>query len=173
MPPRLRKEPVSLDHMTEAEIAWVAGMYEGEGCLTHNGKVWCIRLGSTDLDIVERLHALTRMGTVQMPGPARIAQGGKLYYNWAVHSQPDLCTLVMALRPWMGARRGARADEYLEWFAEWRQHDYIRVLPTHCKRNHPYEGNRANGGGCRICRAEQSRQARARAKAARLAAAVA
>lgn len=159
MPPRLRQEPISLDHVTEAELAWIAGVYEGEGCLTHNKKCWSLRVGMTDRDVIDRLQAMTGMGRVTTN--PREKQGGKPYHTWSVSAQQDLATLVNRMLPWMGERRRARALEYLEWFAEWRQLPYVRNPPTHCRRGqHPYEGNRGSGSRCKACAAEKRAAAR-------------
>ena len=51
--------------MTTNELAWVAGIFEGEGCLykdPRRKKDHKLQVVMTDKDIVERLHRITGVG---------------------------------------------------------------------------------------------------------------
>src|ERR1700752_3388825 len=100
--------------ISETDRAWLAGLFEGEGCLSieKNGSPRCtVRM--TDRDIIERVHSL-------FPGlPMQIVvakkprdPGGKLGktgYVWRI-SHPDKVREFIALvLPWLGERRTAKA----------------------------------------------------------------
>lgn len=100
--------------MTNQEIAWVAGILEGEGCFDGNGtgKNPRVRVELKDHDVIERLHALI---------------GGKISYpkqrnpgKWSATALLSVCgraevePLLRAIRPWMSERRGEKVDELLE-----------------------------------------------------------
>lgn len=101
--------------MTEAEIAWVAGIVEGEGCITlvkrqtkrpdaprNTGR---LTVKMNDEDIIRRLHSLTGVGTV-----CRESRG---QFAWQVQKRADVPPILRTLLPWMGARRTARINEVL------------------------------------------------------------
>lgn len=96
--------------MTDAEAAWLAGIIEGEGCIALVTKTSArLTVSMTDEDVVKHLYTVTMMGTVKRyPKPPH-----KDRYVWAVGERDDLLDILTAIRPWMGARRGARIDEVL------------------------------------------------------------
>lgn len=101
--------------MTEAETAWVAGILEGEGSFfvseRENRVRACVSMCSTDRDVLGRLVAVTGVGGISSP----IEHGGsrKTIWQWIVSAAREVETLVIALRPWMCARRGAAIDDML------------------------------------------------------------
>lgn len=68
-----------------ADIAWAAGLFEGEGCFylgngQSGGKYARAPLSSTDQDVVKHFHRVVGVGTI---GPARKTRTGrKLQYRW-------------------------------------------------------------------------------------------
>lgn len=104
--------------MTDADIAWAAGLFEGEGCiyffrqkhhvLTH------VRMSvlMTDLDIVEKFCRIVECGKV---GPERRygREHHKPAFMWQISNRTDIERLLLAFRPWFGERRGAKADVVL------------------------------------------------------------
>ena len=50
--------------MTDLEIAWIAGILEGEGCFTCDTKTTRLRVQCvmTDKDIIDRLHNIVGKG---------------------------------------------------------------------------------------------------------------
>lgn len=100
--------------MTESELAWIAGLFEGEGCFNFVKKSKKKRLAirMTDFDILKRLHYLTPGSC--LTGPYSDKRGRrKPIWTWQLNRAKELYDLVLALRPWMGERRGAKMDEYL------------------------------------------------------------
>lgn len=114
--------------MTTAELAWVAGIVEGEGCFSMDtrqarkkgGKVYInIRVAMVDEDVVRKLHKISGVGTVLGPilSPSRAEHNYQPLYIWAVQKQKDAAALMMTLYPLMGIRRQAKITECL---AAWR-----------------------------------------------------
>lgn len=97
--------------ITEAEVAWVAGIVEGEGCFSTNGREWWLAVKMTDEDIIERLHAVTGVGTVG--SDARQASHHKIPYRWIVAGQREREWLASLILPWMGERRSERIRQLM------------------------------------------------------------
>lgn len=100
---------------TEAEIAWAAGLFEGEGCISikpphGHGKIPSIRLNvsMTDEDVLVRFReAVGCGGIVRLRRPA--LPGKKAVYSWDIGSRAEVAKLLEAFLPWFGERRAAKA----------------------------------------------------------------
>jgi hypothetical protein len=101
---------------TRENLAWVAGLFEGEGCIGHNRKTgqWQLIVASTDEDVLQRAHMLTGVGTLRGP----IDRGHKPHWIWNVTSRAQVYALLAALYPWFGKRRQARVIECLTYYRE-------------------------------------------------------
>lgn len=133
--------------MTEQEWAWLAGIIEGEGCISFAG-VNSVRLtvNMTDLDILQRCRALTNCGHIGLGkdrGPRR-----KPLHRWSVGHQNQIRKILPTIWPWMGKRRSARIGVALTRLAGVRQHGF-------CKRGHKFTPENSYGHGprrvCRTC----------------------
>jgi len=51
----------------ETEIAWAAGLFEGEGSITQSGGILHLRLKMTDESVVRRFEEAVRYGEVYGP----------------------------------------------------------------------------------------------------------
>jgi DNA-binding CsgD family transcriptional regulator len=100
--------------LTPIDIAWLAGLVEGEGNISINGRSFTIRIKMADHDVVERASALL---------------GGKLYPVKAPRSGWKAMWLTqvkgataagwaMTLYPWLGRRRRQQVRDAL---AHWRR----------------------------------------------------
>jgi hypothetical protein len=97
--------------MTEAEIAWAAGIIEGEGCIGWVTRTSVsVNVSMTDEDVIRRLHAVLGVGGVT----AHDRSPHKTQYRWSVRNRDGAEFVLRAIRPWMGQRRGVRIDEALE-----------------------------------------------------------
>lgn len=100
--------------MTDLELGWLAGLLEGEGSFSchygqgHHNHV--ISLNMTDQDVVGRLLTITGMGTVR---PRKVPSDCKPAWIWRVYRADHVEQLLLAVRPHMGQRRGARIDDIL------------------------------------------------------------
>jgi len=99
--------------MKKTEIAWGAGLFEGEGCIVirsnpSGSTTVILRMNSTDFDIPKRFQAIF---------------GGHLYYvsKQEPHHKPQLCWQVAKpqevvhilelLLPYFGKRRTEKAEK--------------------------------------------------------------
>lgn len=107
--------------MSVTEVAWVAGIMEGEGYFyvgqrtAKDGSLYPIfnlRLNMTDRDIVDRFAAVVGMGTVRGPLPVQEAHH-KPAYSWSICQRNEVACFCRAVLPWMGERRGARIGQIL------------------------------------------------------------
>jgi len=94
------------------EVAWLAGLLEGEGCFGYyRGPT--VKLEMTDRDVIERAHPWFS-GTVR----SYDRRGMQTTYTVQVYGQRAI-DLMLKVRPYMGARRGAKIDAIVrEWDGE-------------------------------------------------------
>lgn len=102
--------------MDTVDIAWVAGIVEGEGSIVAtSGSSSELKVLMTDEDVVRRLHEVTGLGNVY--GPIFHKAGGKPLYAWKVARKRDLARVLLAIYPLLGERRqqqiGIVADRLL------------------------------------------------------------
>jgi hypothetical protein len=96
--------------MSDVEVAWVAGIIEGEGCFSFkSNNQAAVIVCMVDKDVIDQLAAWTGVGVV-VPKRARRSQYQD-QWRWTVTAQNDFLALAEKIRPWMKARRGARLDE--------------------------------------------------------------
>lgn len=176
------------DKPSNEQLAWAAGLFEGEGCIHayHAGKrgSGCqMRLGMTDRDVVERFAAIMGCGNIYQPRIDRCKrsdprkQGKKPVHTWCLYKAPELIAALEALMPWFGERRLKRANEVIEIARD--------IVPlgerTHCPQGHLYSGDnlltesitRETASGekrsyvhrrCKTCRRKQERERKAKAR---------
>jgi hypothetical protein len=90
------------------EIAWAAGLFEGEGCLTTSGERQVMLLNSTDEDTPRRFVEIVGAGKVYVPYPR--TPPTEAVWIWVAYGLDAILT-VLLLGPWFGDRRRARAKE--------------------------------------------------------------
>src|SRR5215471_13395567 len=116
--------------VSQAQIAWFAGVFEGEGSIYvrrfvrgkaktehfHGG----LRLQMTDEDVVRRIHQITGVGSVVSCRPTGL--GSKRSWAWQVQDRAGFEIAVEMLRPYLGERRSAKLVEVeakLTWKPGW------------------------------------------------------
>lgn len=107
----------------EKDIAWAAGLLEGEGCFSlhersKTGYVTCAtHCEMTDEDTVNRLHKIFQVGNVNtrknMSG-RRDPRKRQQTYIWSVQDFKGNFYVLSSILPWMGQRRAAKIRECLE-----------------------------------------------------------
>lgn len=151
--------------MTDVEVAWFAGLFEGEGTLTTHQTGWTLKVLMTDQDVIWRIKEVTGVGTLLA---VAVRGNRKPAYRWATSRRDEIKELVLAMRPWLGERRTARVDEYLAWHSEWEESGRSRpagkesagIRPGGCER-HPEAGRYVRSGACVECRRELGKRYRA------------
>lgn len=106
--------------MEEHEIAYVAGLYEGEGTLTiqaraHRGAdYWpTIRLSISMVDVepLQRAQLYTGVGKISGPYERRTEINAQPQYTWNVVQYAELLDLLKSMSPYLSPRRLARVEE--------------------------------------------------------------
>jgi hypothetical protein len=96
------------------ELAWLAGLFEGEGSVIHRGysrsKQRGVVIAMTDKDVIERAALITQVGSVtRMPD----TRSGKPMWRWTLSRWCDLEPLLREMLPWLGIRRRAKVEALL------------------------------------------------------------
>ena len=94
------------------EVAWVAGLLEGEGCFcTKTGGAQYVNCSMTDEDVVRKLHAIVGRGYVTTTPPRGL--GRKRVWTWRMGGREDVKWLCETILPYMGLRRSQRISEVI------------------------------------------------------------
>lgn len=111
--------------MTNEEIAWIAGIIEGEGTfgLRHNGRKTSkklypfLEIDMTDKDVIEKLNKLIG-GHIYVYERGKDGDlGKKSVYRVAIASKHELEPLLKSILPMMGIRRKEKILTLLEWYS--------------------------------------------------------
>jgi hypothetical protein len=100
------------------DIAWLAGLLEGEGCFSRRGNCITIQVYMTDLDVVER--AATMLGAPSVGRRVDPLRPNDLPCYYCTVSGPSAAAWMMTLYCLMGDRRKARIRELLAIFKKAR-----------------------------------------------------
>jgi hypothetical protein len=159
----------------EVDVAWAAGLFEGEGCwgvyTRQNSAKLQIRayLAMTDGDVVDRFAAVVGFGHVRTHHSALAqAKGEKRMHVWGVYEAEKVRELIALFMPYLGERRRAKALEVLDLGRDIRSHN---SQTTHCPKGHALDGDNLqlepfkhpNGKEyvarrCKKCRRDQTRE---------------
>lgn len=138
--------------MSAAETAWVAGLLEGEGSFLSwpsgrgGRRTVRISMGTTDLDVLERLRDTVGAGYVKAIKPQHNKLGTKPFWHWHLSARADVRELVLRVHPWLGARRREAAERILALT------ENLVVQPEGvCMKGHPIIGGNRYGKACRTC----------------------
>jgi hypothetical protein len=93
-----------------AELAWAAGLFEGEGHIAWNKASVHLEMNMTDLDVLERFRDIVGVGSIN---PKKVKDGNKPMWRWLVSGKPRVQIILMDFIPWFGAHRKERAEESL------------------------------------------------------------
>src|SRR2546423_1079437 len=96
----------------DLSIAWLAGLFEGEGCMSiakNGGTRLTIRM--TDRDVIERVNAMFPCTNIQIvrQGPSH----WKTQYGWRISNPVKVREILTLLLPWFGERRATKARALL------------------------------------------------------------
>jgi hypothetical protein len=96
--------------MTEAEIAWLSGIIEGEGSFCSKTSL-AIQVVMTDKDVIERMQMITGLGRIYVVRPR--AEHHKPAWMWSVQRRAHIRLIINAILPWLGSRRTIAANKLL------------------------------------------------------------
>jgi hypothetical protein len=151
---------------TETEIAWAAGLFEGEGCMSLSGgpqqygKQPTVQIAITDRDVLERFVTIVERGGVRVYKPDGKR---KTVFQWSVKRREDVLYVLGLLWPYMGERRREKADEVIERAA---QRMSLAQKKGWCLRGHELVGEnlyvhkKTGKRHCQRCRRERRRVSR-------------
>lgn len=103
---------------SEKEIAWMAGLFEGEGCVTINphyrnsNPYVRVSLGMTDADVVEKFHRILGLGAVDY-NKCRPNRTKPMIY-WRLGKREEIRVFLEVIAPEMGIRRSAKIEEAID-----------------------------------------------------------
>lgn len=107
------------ENISPVDIAWAAGIFEGEGCFStfpnqNNTRRYIgLQVNMTDEDVVERLYNVFGVGTfAPWHPPSHRESGRKPQYRWRV-SGKNAEAVFWLIAPHLGKRRIARFMELL------------------------------------------------------------
>lgn len=97
---------------TPAEIAWAAGLFEGEGCwkMPYRGNVGAA-VASTDRDVLEKFAAIVKCGAIH--SRKRQQPHHKDQWIWTVTRRHEVKRLFALFEPWLCDRRLTRGRQLM------------------------------------------------------------
>ncbi len=144
--------------LSDVRLAWVAGLFEGEGWIGVRGGRPTLQVVSTDEDVITRLAEWTGVGHVTGPHKGTV----KPTWHWKVTKRDDAGQLLERLIPLLCKRRAQRAREVVQ---AWHAAGPTRGTAPTCSKGHRLEGDnlRISEGRrrCRQCIRERARGYRA------------
>lgn len=155
----------------EGDIAWAAGLYEGEGSAhisSAQGQT-IVQLRMTDEDVVQRFAQIVGRGNVVRRSRSQAQGPRKDVWCWSIHGAEDVKAVLGMLWPYLGERRQQRATEVLERASKIGEDDgfcqrgHDLALPEHC-----YVHAKTGKRHCRTCRRERQRRYEMRRRSLRL-----
>lgn len=149
---------ISLPLEATKGIEWVAGLFEGEGCIHHlpgkRGNMRRLSIGSTDLDVLQALQQAVGAGQIRLD---KQHGGRKPYWRWTSNRWRDVQRIGKALLPYLCGRRRAKMLTLLG-------DPPVRNVGR-CWQGHPLEGTDADvykyigrSPACAICARERSQR---------------
>lgn len=107
------------ERANDAEIAWVAGMYEGEGCISKTrGRgtdrfLARVQITSTDSDVLDRIGEITNAGRIYWQDMTKYGENRKPLGCWVLNRQGQIDEFFMAVCSWLGRRRREQMEDIL------------------------------------------------------------
>jgi hypothetical protein len=92
---------------TPINLAWLAGLAEGEGYIGKNKVFFRIRM--TDEDVIRRCMMFC-IGHIRGPVEGDVARNRKPIYEWTITRRQDFIEILLAIYSWLGIRRRAEID---------------------------------------------------------------
>ena len=151
------------------ELAWAAGLFDGEGTIgvRRNGPKATLRrialsLGMSDLPVVCRFHrAIGGLGTCYQNLRQSKYPNAKPMHRVSCMSFENVQQVVILLWPWLSLPKRAQATASLRAWKQDRHFRHDQTYPRLCKRGHDLrETTRVTPAGSRWCGKCQSTSVR-------------
>jgi hypothetical protein len=117
--PKQSKEEIGLRYIDELHVAYLAGIFDGEGCLYYNkaNDSWSVSLMMTDLDVVQDFATYTKSNVREFK-PAQTKDHWKQVWQMAQGRRSEIFRIVCSFYPYLCDRRRAKCDLFLKWYAD-------------------------------------------------------
>lgn len=79
-----------------ATLAYIAGLFDGEGSIMFLNNHWCAKVGMTDEPVIRWLATFGGLFSAEQRQPPR-----KQPFYWSVHRRLDLIHLLTVLLPYL------------------------------------------------------------------------
>ena len=133
------------ENWTRENIAWAAGLFEGEGCVGVYGKPIgargprkspAMKITMTDLDVLEKFQRIVGVGKVGGPRRHKGKEHHKAFWSWSCNGTEKIQALLAAFWPFLCSRRQAKAADVIREMAEIP----LRASKSRnfCKHGHAY-----------------------------------
>ena len=116
--------------LTETDVAWIAGLLEGEGYFGIDNRSKdryeisktppspFIKVSMVDEDIIQRLSKLLDKSYFS---PSRKTVTGKQVYTLHIGEKEKVLSILQQILPYMGVRRGERITECISHLQTWKE----------------------------------------------------
>ena len=97
------------------EIAWAAGLFEGEGCIATDRNSRRLIIEMTDKDVMEDFVRIVGYGNLCGPHNTQKKDGikRKPTYRWSVCKRTEVSRILQLFLPFLGKRRTKKAVNVL------------------------------------------------------------
>ncbi len=139
--------------MENEEIAYLAGLLEGEGCfgLTSYGRSSQIQVAMTDREPLEAVARITGVGKVRGPYQ-RTNSKNKPFFSWAISDRVHVKRICDAVYPWMSPRRKQKIDSLRYLFEIEKNAPLNPEHKNHKEREDPFCPQCRNNKAARKCK---------------------
>jgi hypothetical protein len=101
----------------ETDIAWAAGLFEGEGCIMSSGPSRYhgiqLTLNSTDEDVVRKFYEIVGVGNFSGPFMYKSSKMKKPQWRWQTAKQAHVLFVICKFFPYLSQRRKEKAVEVI------------------------------------------------------------
>lgn len=95
-----------VDAVTPEQVAWLAGLFEGEGCIAlvkqNRGVRRALFVGSTDRDVLDKVQSIAGAGTIR---EMKVRGNRKRAWRWEVQDWENVCRIGRMILPHLCTRR--------------------------------------------------------------------
>ena len=101
----------------QRSIEWAAGLFEGEGCISHDKKSKSLAVSMSDKDVVQEFARVVGYGNVNGPSSyPSYKKHWKPMYSWKVRKKSEVIRILNLFLPYLFSRRKEKALETLNYY---------------------------------------------------------